>query len=103
MTIAPLNAYTMLQNAKNEIKNLGNNPSAQAYKKIKELASQARIAAEQELQDSYNNKPFKKKVDKFLEKIFEKFAKAFRFVPKNKGGDLSKTIISIFKVFYNLY
>ena len=94
MTIAPLNAYTVLQNAENKIKNLGKNPSAKDYQEIKDLAVQARKLAEQELQDSYNNKPIKKKVDNCLEKIFEKFAKAFKFTPKTKGGDLSKTIIN---------
>ena len=94
MNITPLNANTILQNAENKIKNLGKNPSAQEYKEIKELAIQARKLAEQELQDSYNNKPFKKKVDGFLEKTFEKFARAFKYTPKTKGGDLSKTIIN---------
>lgn len=94
MTITPLNSYTILQEAKTKIKNLGQNPGAQDYKEIKELAIRARIAAEQELQDSYKNKPIKKKIDTFLEKIFEKFAKAFKFIPKNKGLNLSKTIIN---------
>ena len=92
MSITPLNSYSILQNAEAKIKSLGNNPTAQDYQEIKELAKQARIAAEQELQDSYKNKPFKKRVDHILEKTFEKFAKAFKHTPK--GGNLSKTIIN---------
>ena len=92
MTITPLNAYKILQNAETKINQLGKNPSAQEYREIKELAKQARLAAEQELQDSYKTKPFKEKVDKFLDKIFEKFAKAFKH--KTKDEDLSKKIIN---------
>ena len=94
MKIVPPNAYTILQNAERKIKNLGKKPSAQEYKEIKELAKQARIAAEQELQDSYKIKPFKTKVDKTLDKIFEKFAKVFKYTPKNKAENLSKSIIN---------
>lgn len=92
MTITPLNAYKILQNAERKIKLLGKNPSAQEYKEIKELAKQARAAALQELQDSYKTKPVKAKIDKFLDKIFEKFARAFKY--KSTDVDLSKKIIN---------
>ena len=94
MINTPENSYSILQSTKNKIKNIGKNPSAKDYAEIKELARQARQLAEKELQDSYNNKPLKKKVDNWLEKVFVKFAKAFKYVPKNKGGNLSKNIIN---------
>ena len=92
MTITPLSAYKILQNAESKIKQLGKNPSAQDYREIKELAQQARLAAEQELLDSYKTRPAKEKIDKFLDKIFEKFAKVFKY--NSKDGDLSKKIIN---------
>lgn len=94
MKLNPPNAYTILQKAERKIKELGKKPSTQDYKEIKELARQAKIAAEKELQDSYINKPFKAKVDKFTDKVFEKFAKVFRYNPKNNAGNLSKSIIN---------
>ena len=93
MKINPPNAYTILKKAENKIKNLGKNPSAQDYREIKELAQQARIAAEKELKDSYKNNHLKEKVDNSLDTIFEKFAKVFKYTPKNKDTNLSKSII----------
>ena len=94
MKITPPNAYTILQDAERKIKKLGRKPSAKDYKEIKELAQKAKAAAEKELQDSYKNKPFKARIDKFLDKIFEKFAKTFKYTPNNKTANLSKSIIN---------
>ncbi len=94
MNITPLNAYTNLQKTQEQIKALGNNPTTEDYKKIKEMAQDTIRMAEQELQDSYKTKPFKKKVDGYLSNIFEKFAKTFAHSAKGKSGNLSKTIIN---------
>ena len=94
MNITPLNSYQALTNAQNKIRNLGQQPTPEDYAEIKKLARQARLLAEEELQKSYKTKPLKEKIDKGLEFIFEKFAKAFKYTFKNKSTNLSKTLIN---------
>ena len=93
VNIQPQTAYNSYQKLQQAIKALPKSPSANEYKKIKELAEITKKLAQNEVEQKINNSSINKNVDKFLTIIFEKFASFFNKVGGHNSEDYGKTIV----------